>query len=241
MQNFCEILNDISKVDLRKCSSISSLVDPVARSQDFSIECFYCGNQVIGPEYRADIRQVHKIISEFQNTGKFKGQGLHLKNHGTIKCHRTSKYRLQWRWFFRLLWFILYYFFNFNVHFTTSWIPLSSNTKVLIFIRLRRKFEALHEMPFTLHLILCSWHWFKIPWNCLSSRATINMSRDQSSAQCFKTLRCSSRTNNCKGKKLFSSPKSFFSLDIKKPLKQRKFLSDKKWKIMVSMVFWVWE
>ena len=70
MQNFCEILNDISKVDLRKCSSISSLVDPIARSQDFSIECFYCGNQVIGPEYRADIRQVHKIISEFQNTGK---------------------------------------------------------------------------------------------------------------------------------------------------------------------------
>ena len=209
MQNFCEILNDISKVDLRKCSSISSLVDPVARSQDFSIECFYCGNQVIGPEYRADIRQVHKIISEFQNTGKFKGQGLHLKNHGTIKCHRTSKYRLQWRWFFRLLWFILYYFFNFNVHFTTSWIPLSSNTKVLIFIRLRRKFEALHEMPFTLHLILCSWHWFKIPWNCLSSRATINMSRDQSSAQCFKTLRCSTRTNNCKDKKLCSSLKRF--------------------------------
>jgi len=71
MQNFCEILNDISKVDLRKCSSISSLVDPIARSQDFSIECFYCGNQVIGPEYRADIRQVHKIISEFQNTDYF--------------------------------------------------------------------------------------------------------------------------------------------------------------------------
>ena len=91
MQNFCEILNDISKVDLRKCSSISSLVDPIARSQDFSIECFYCGNQVIGPEYRADIRQVHKIISEFQNTGKikkifknlFKGRVLSVQPSGS--------------------------------------------------------------------------------------------------------------------------------------------------------------
>ena len=70
--SFCEILNDLSKVNLRKCSSINSLVSDVEKSRsqiDFQAECDYCGSSVIGTDYRADIQQVHRIITELQTKG----------------------------------------------------------------------------------------------------------------------------------------------------------------------------
>ena len=68
IQNFCQMLSEISKVDLRKCSSISSLVMETDRSKiDFQVECQYQGSIPIGPDYRADIRQVHQIINALQS------------------------------------------------------------------------------------------------------------------------------------------------------------------------------
>ena len=65
---FCQVLNDLSKVSLRKCSSITSLVSDVEKSRhaiDFQAECEYCGSSVIGTDYRADIQQVHRIITNY--------------------------------------------------------------------------------------------------------------------------------------------------------------------------------
>jgi len=73
ISNFCQILSEISKVDLSrdKSSSLSSLIFETDRDKvDFQVECFYQGSIPIGPDYRADIRQVHRIITELQSKRK---------------------------------------------------------------------------------------------------------------------------------------------------------------------------
>jgi len=67
--DFCDQLNTaINNLSLSQAVSMTSLVDEKASSDNFMIDCVFCGCSAIENELKNDVREVHRIIHSHQNS-----------------------------------------------------------------------------------------------------------------------------------------------------------------------------
>ncbi|CBY15551.1 unnamed protein product [Oikopleura dioica] len=67
--HFCDQLNTaVNNLSLSQAVSMTSLVDEKASSDNFMIDCVFCGQSAIKNELKSDVREVHRIIHTHQNS-----------------------------------------------------------------------------------------------------------------------------------------------------------------------------